>query len=234
MLENIMVKAKTADEAFIQWYKLLSSQNDCSKSRDGDVVGEAINAITVIEDPTRCIMTNDLRKMSLRYAFGEMLWYASANENIHNTIDKFTKVWEGLSDDGVTVNSNYGYCIKKKFGFDQYEYVKQILKNDKNSRQAVIHIKDARNTIENPTKDLNCTVCLQFLIRDEKLYLTSYMRSNDLWLGFPYDVFNFTALQILLSMELEVGLGAYTHIDGSLHLYKRDFDKVNEREGKNV
>lgn len=48
------------------------------------------------------------------------------------------------------------------------------------------------------------------------------MRSCDLWYGFPYDVFNFCNLQVLLSMELGVELGTYTHICGSLHLYERD------------
>ena len=141
-------------------------------------------------------------------------------------IQKYTKAWDRMSDDGNTVNSNYGFLIKDAYGFDQYEYCKNILKKDINSRQAIIHIKMPRNTIENPTNDLNCTVCLQFLVRDEKLYCTTYMRSNDLWLGFPYDVFQFTCIQIRMAMELGVDIGAYTHVAGSLHLYARDFEKA--------
>ena len=48
------------------------------------------------------------------------------------------------------------------------------------------------------------------------------MRSNDIWTGFPYDVFSFTAMQIILAFQLGVGIGEYTHIAGSLHLYERD------------
>ena len=55
--------------------------------------------------------------------------------------------------------------------------------------------------------------------------MTTYMRSNDLWMGFPYDVFQFTCLQTLLAMELDVELGTYTHVAGSLHLYERDYAK---------
>ena len=58
--------------------------------------------------------------------------------------------------------------------------------------------------------------------------MTTYMRSNDLWMGFPYDVFQFTNMQVLMSMELGVELGTYTHISGSLHLYKRNLVKVDE------
>ena len=48
------------------------------------------------------------------------------------------------------------------------------------------------------------------------------MRSNDIWTGFPYDVFSFTAFQTMLAFKLNVGIGEYTHIAGSLHLYERD------------
>lgn len=218
MLANEFFCAKTADEAFLHWYDILSSMNDLSASRDGDVVGEIINAITVIEDPTRCIMKNDIRNMPMRYAIGEMLWYISGNNNLKE-IQKYTKAWDRMSDDGEKVNSNYGYCIQHKFGFNQWEYIKEKLSNDSQTRQAIIHIKEPSNK---ESKDVNCTVCLQFMIRDNKLYLTTYMRSNDIWMGFPYDVFQFTAMQILLSMQLGVELGTYTHIAGSLHLYARD------------
>ena len=215
---NMNTVADTLDEAFENWYTLLTTDMNAETSRDGNVVGEVINAITVINDPTRCIMKSDIRKLPMRYCIGEMLWYLSGNKDLKE-IQKYTKNWDRMSDDGVTVNSNYGHCIKYKFGFDQWEYVKEMLLHNPETRQAVIHIKTADNT---PSKDVNCTVCLQFFIRNNKLYLTTYMRSNDLWIGFPYDVFQFTAMQILMSMELGIELGSYTHIAGSLHLYERN------------
>lgn len=215
---NESVNVNTLDEAFEHWYNLLTSNTDAVESRDGNVVGEVINAITVINDPTRCIMKSDIRKLPMRYCIGELLWYLSGNKDLKE-IQKYTKNWDRMSDDGVTVNSNYGHCIQYKFGFNQWEYVKNMLLENPNTRQAVIHIKTADNT---SSKDVNCTICLQFFIRDNKLYLTVYMRSNDLWIGFPYDVFQFTAMQILMSMQLGIELGSYTHMAGSLHLYERN------------
>lgn len=231
MLANITVTKETIDEAWLSWYNLFKENQINIKSRDGDVIAECINAITVIENPTKNVMTNDVRKLSMRYAIGEMLWYMSGNPSL-KAIQHYTKSWDRMSDDGETVNSNYGYIIQNKFDFDQYEYCKKLLIKDKNSRQAIIHIKVPVNTIENPTNDLNCTVCLQFLVRENKLYCTTYMRSNDLWLGFPYDVFQFTCLQVRMAMELGLDIGTYTHIAGSLHLYARDFEKAikNEKE----
>lgn len=225
MLFNYYMSCENITQAWDRWYNVLSTMRDNENSRDGEICGEVINAITEIKDPTKNILTSDIRKLSMRYAVGELLWYLSGNNSLE-AIQKYTKNWDRMSDDGKTVNSNYGYCIKNKFDFDQWEYVKNLLKKDPNTRQAVIHIKTADNK---ESKDVNCTVCLQFLIRCDKLYLTVYMRSNDIWLGFPYDVFQFTCMQILLSMELGVGLGTYTHVAGSLHLYKRDLIAKGEQ-----
>ena len=205
-------------DAWETWYKLLSEMDKTDDSRDGEVCGEIINAITIITDPTKNILKSNIRNMPMRYAVGELLWYLSGSNRL-DAIKKYSKAWESLSDDGETVNSAYGYRIFEQFGFDQWEYVKDLLKKDPNTRRAVIHIKDASNK---PTKDTPCTVSLQFLLRNGQLNLTTYMRSNDIWLGFPYDVFSFTCLQIIMAFELGVEIGEYTHIAGSLHLYTRN------------
>ena len=214
---NENVVAKNADEAFNHWYEKLTTCMEKEESRDGEVVGEIINATTVILDPTRNIC-DSIRKMNMRYAIGEMIWYMSGNNEL-KAIQNITNAWDRMSDDGETVNSNYGWCIESKYGFNQWQYVYDMLKENPNSRQAVIHIKTAD---ENKSKDVNCTICLQFFVREGALFLTTYMRSNDLWMGFPYDIFQFTNMQILMAMQLGLKVGTYTHIAGSLHLYERN------------
>lgn len=239
---NVSVECKTIDEAWEFWYDRISElakNGSTDTSRDGAVVGEIINAITTIEDPTRCILRSPIRKLPMRYCIGELLWYLSGNPSL-SAIQLYTNAWDRMSDDGETVNSNYGHRIQNAVDevdgklFDQMKMVEHLLSVDPNSRQAVIHIKQARDVLVNPTKDLNCTVCLQFFIREDKLYMTTYMRSNDLWMGFPNDVFQFTCMQIYLAMRLNVGLGSYTHVAGSLHMYERDYQKSleNIEEGK--
>lgn len=231
ILYNIATQHKTLDEAWSFWFDLIQShippetgkKRTPMKSRDGNVVGEVINATTVISDPTRCIMRNEIRKLPMRYLIGEMLWYRAA-QNTLDGIQNYTPAWDRMSDDGVHVNSNYGWCIHEKFGFDQWNYIKELLKKDPATRQAIVHIKTAEDSLSNPTKDMNCTLTLQFFIRDRALHLTVNMRSNDLWMGFPNDIFQFTAMQIQLAMELGVGIGIYTHNAGSLHLYERDYE----------
>lgn len=214
--------AKTVDEVWIQAFDLLAAQAKegySADSRDGSVVGEVCDAVFCVEDPTRNIVSNPIRKMPMRYAVGELAWYLSGSNKVKD-ISRFAKKWADISDDGETNNSAYGWRIFDKFGFDQWQYVKELLWKDPSSRQAVIHIKDADNR---PTKDVPCTVYLQFFIRNGKLNLSVHMRSNDIWMGVPYDMFSFCFLQMLMAMELGVEIGQYTHYAGSLHIYARDY-----------
>ena len=82
MLYNTMMQTDNIDEAWLYWYNLLLGEKSIMPSRDGDVVGEVINAITVITDPTKNIMKNNVRNLSMKYAIGEMLWYLSGNKNM--------------------------------------------------------------------------------------------------------------------------------------------------------
>ena len=221
-------EASNIDEAWEHWFGLITKEAGSAESRDGAVVGEVLNAVTTIVDPTRCILKSKIRKLPMRYAVGELLWYMSGNPAL-DAIRLYTGAWDRMSDNGVTVNSNYGDRIQKatceysRETFNQLKMVEDILRKDPSSRQAVIHIKQARNLLKYPSKDVNCTVCLQFFVRENKLYMTTYMRSNDLWMGFPNDIFQFTAIQVYLAMRLGYNLGSYTHIAGSLHLYDRDY-----------
>ena len=215
-------EGKTVNDVWDQAYTALVKQAEkgwSSDSRDGEVVGEICDAVFCVEDPTRNIVISPIRKMPMRYAVGELAWYLSGSNRVSD-ISRFAKKWVDISDDGETNNSAYGYRIFTKFGFDQWNHVKNMLQKDPNSRQAVIHIKDADNK---PTKDTPCTVYLQFLLRDGKLNLSVHMRSNDIWMGVPYDMFSFCFLQMKMAMELGVEIGEYHHYAGSLHMYARDY-----------
>ena len=217
-----LFSGKTVNEVWEQAFselKLQAATGSSDTSRDGTVVGEILDAVFCVEDPTRNIVSSPVRKMPMRYAVGELAWYLSGSNRVQD-ISQFSKKWIEISDDGMTNNSAYGYRIGTKFGFDQWNYVKQLLQKDPNSRQAVIHIKDAD---DKPTKDTPCTVYLQFLLRENRLNLSVHMRSNDIWMGVPYDMFSFCFLQMLMAMELGVEIGCYTHYAGSLHLYQRDY-----------
>ena len=112
---------------------------------------------------------------------------------------------------------------------DQLPYIIQTLKDDPYTRQAVLNIWR-----ENPRKsnDVPCTLSLQFVIRNDTLNCLATMRSSDAWLGWVYDVFNFSmiSLYVLLQLKsqhnLKYKLGSLFLTAGSQHLYKEQWDKA--------
>lgn len=101
------------------------------------------------------------------------------------------------------------------------------LQDDPDTRQAVLTVFDSNKDFRH-TPDVPCTVVLQFTVRDDKLNLHVVMRSNDVWWGLPYDVLQFTQLQLTVANLLNFGYGTYFHTAHSLHVYARDFDAVED------
>ena len=201
----------------------------CKKLINAPVVGntkELNNYKFILDNPHNSIITLNAKKLSKKYLLAELLWYINERNDVH-FIGQFASLWNNISDDGVTSNSAYGYILGRKYGFSQIQQIIELLKKDPNTRRAVLNISDPSiNRIE--TKDMQCTVCLQFLLRDNKLHCTTYMRSNDIWFGLPYDVVYFTFLQKYIACQLQVGLGTYTHFVGSIHMYLRDEENVKK------
>jgi thymidylate synthase len=116
----------------------------------------------------------------------------------------------------------------------QYDAVIDKLKNDSDSRQAVVTIWNPEYDNQPSKRDYPCTVLHQFRIRNNKLNMSVYMRSNDVWLGAAYDFFQFTQVQIALASVLGIEPGKYAHHVGSLHIYEQhygvaeDLEKTNE------
>ena len=116
---------------------------------------------------------------------------------------------------------------------DQYGPAVERLKNDPDSRQAVVTIWDPKLDLLPNKKDYPCTILHQFRIRDNKLNMSVYMRSNDVWLGAAYDFFQFTRVQIAMASVLGIKPGKYTHHVGSLHIYEQHYDMAENLKHTN-
>lgn len=202
----------------------------------GMKIRENLFASFVITNPRDRLLYVPERNFPLDYVMAEILWYISGN-NKTAWIENYSKFWSQISDDGVTANSAYGARIFKQHsyqspfdcngstfpdGWSQWEYVKDELTRDPDSRRAVIHIRQPQDSYL-AQKDVPCTLNLQFFIRDQKLHLVVQMRSNDLILGTALDVPAFTFMQEMMANELGLELGYYYHTSNSLHVYERHY-----------
>ena len=100
----------------------------------------------------------------------------------------------------------------------QYDYVIDKLNNIKDTRHAAISIYDAKEN-EEYHNDTPCTYAVQFTILDDKLNMSVYMRSNDLWYGFCNDQYCFSMLQKMVAEDVNKELGWYYHHAHNMHIY---------------
>lgn len=184
---------------------------------------EIENARFSVKNPTLIDISFPMRNISKAYSDAEMKWYWSA-DNSCKTIGEHAKLWLRISDDGETSNSAYGYILFKKYGFDQLQQIVELLKKDPESRRAVLNISDPSIDRIN-TKDMQCTIAIQFLIRNNELHETVYMRSNDVYYGLPYDYIFFVSIGKYVASKLNIPFTLYTHNATSLHMYTKDFSK---------
>ena len=198
-------------------------------------IKELINTTIVVKNPRKRILTFEERKLSLRYLAGEVAFYLSGSRDL-KFISHYSKFWNRVSDDGKVVNSCYGYKLFKVLtkGLSQFEYAKQQLLEDPNTRRAVMVIYTGDNAILN-SKDNPCTMYVQFFIRNWHLYCITNIRSNDIWYGVSYDIPFFTIIQELMLNHLKkadydlfgsLELGSFILNSGSLHLYEKDFKQA--------
>lgn len=216
-----VIKGKFIDDVYKKLIeKLLKSPTIENNTR------EIENCVLHVTQPRLYYFSFPYREISTKYADAELKWYWSA-DNRCDTIGQYAKMWLRLTDDGVTNNSAYGYILFKKYGFNQLEQIIELLKKDRNSRRAVLNISDP--TIDRiNTKDMQCTIAIQFVVRGNKINTTVYMRSNDVYFGLPYDYIFFMSLATYIAARLGLRVGTYTHVATSMHMYERDVSKFIE------
>lgn len=191
----------------------------------GEKVGDTLelrNVSVTIHNTEDNIVS--IRDISPEYLLAEMAWYFSGR-NDAEFIGKYASMWNRITDDGTTSNSAYGYILMAKYGFDQIEKAIELLEKEPNSRRAFLNINCANPDVID-TKDEPCTIGIQFMVRHGKLDCTAYMRSNDIWFGFPYDAAFFMELQKYVASRLEIPTGTYTHAVTSLHVYDKQVFKI--------
>lgn len=192
-----------------------------------------------LNDPRDRIVTLPARNLKYRYLLAELIWYMSGDPQ-SETIARYAPFWRQIADDNGTVNSNYGYRLlgyapTTLIPYNQWTNVKNILLADRDSRQAMMHI-NLPYDYTRASKDVPCTLNLQWFIRENKLILIVTMRSNDVMLGFCNDVFQFTMLQEMMLCELQqshydflsLTLGEYIHESHSMHLYEPHYEMAAE------
>ncbi len=217
--------------AYVDLCRQIRDESEFISAPRGMKIKEKLGVQFRIKNPRDRLPYIEARNFSLSYFVAETLWYMSGEDSTE-WISHYAPFWKEISDDGKTANSAYGARIFRRHDrignnqIVQWDYVKEELRKDPDSRRAVIHIRTPDDSVH-ASKDVPCTLALQFFIRESKLHLHVNMRSSDIILGIAYDIPAFTTMQEVLANELGVELGEYVHTSNSLHCYERDFQMLD-------
>lgn len=225
-----MIEGRTFAEVYKKVIQKTINEGIEVKPRN-QLTKELVQETIKIEMPAHNMAYIKDRKWNLLHAIVESLYIFSPVNDARVT-SIFNKNMKNFSDNGITLYGDYGSRIATKIPL-----LINKLKDDNDTRQAVLTIYNS-DDIDTASKDIPCTVMLQFTIRNSKLNMHVYMRSNDLIWGMPYDVFMFTNMQMVIANEIGITCGSYYHTATSMHIYydrdkelvenmlKQDFESV--------
>ena len=186
---------------------------------------EILHVAISISDPKQRWVMSRRPALNPAFALAEVVWIMNGRRDL-----AFLNFWNTKYQDfvgpGPELHGAYGYRLRRHLGRDQLERAYQVLDHNSDTRQVVLQIWDSRIDMPKPdgtpvSKDVPCNVISMLKVRDGKLEWSQIIRSNDLFLGLPHNLVQFTSLQEIVAGWLNIECGTYNQISDSMHIYER-------------
>jgi len=222
---TLVLTADSASELFTQACHAVLAAGQPAMPRGLPTI-EVLGASLTLTNPRRRLVdVPPARVINPAFAAAEAAWILAGSDD--PWIYLYNERLADFADDGRLMGA-YGPRLRRWHGrVDQLAQVRQQLAEDPGTRRAVIQLFDPEAD-SGEYKDVPCTLGYRFFLRDGLLHMHTTMRSQDLWLGFCYDIFTATIVQELLASWTGAGLGHYWLCVDSLHLYDRDLPKARQ------
>lgn len=129
----------------------------------------------------------------------------------------------------------YDYTYGSRiFGYQEMQdqindYIIPLLTENPSSRRATVITVDPNKDLDLKNRNAPGLISLHFKVAEGKLVLTSVIRSNDYFIGWPANVYQLAALQQYVAKQLGLQQGALTTYSISAHVfaeYKEDIEEV--------
>jgi len=169
------------------------------------------------------------------YIDKEIDWYKSQSLNINDIYGVGSMppaAWQYAANADGMINSNYGYLIWSNDNGNQYENCLQELKDNPESRRALMiyqrpEMWDQYDLLG--MSDFVCTNSVAYYIRNGKLDCSVSMRSNDVIYGYKNDYAWQQYVLCELANDLGVDTGKMIWQVQNLHVYEKHFDLIQPK-----
>lgn len=173
------------------------------------------------------------KKVHFKSVVAELIWLLSGSTNVKWLNENGVTIWDEWCNEDGELGAVYGHQWRNfggepfgvySEGVDQITEVIEEIKRNPNSRRLLV---TAWNPMETGYAALPpCHVMFQFGVVDSKLNCMFTMRSNDVFLGLPFNIASYALLTHMVAQQcdLEIGELVYSGID--VHLYKNHIDQA--------
>jgi len=162
----------------------------------------------------------------------EMLWLLRGDTNIRYLNDYGVHIWDPWADENGNLGPVYGKQWVDWAGangqtFNQIEQLIESIRSNPDSRR---HIVNAWNVADVPDMALPpCHMFFQFYVGDGRLSCQLYVRSNDLFLGAPFNIAEYALLLHLVAQQTDLSPGELVYTIGDAHIYLNHLDQIEEQ-----
>lgn len=222
-----LFEADTANEL---WTKVVETLRhdvgvQVQPSRAGDT-REILHAALTLRHPRERWVTARRPAMNPAFAIAEVFWILGGRCDA-KFLNYFNRSLTRHAGAALCLHGAYGYRLRRHFRVDQLERAYETLRANPASRQVVLQIWDVAADLPQSDgqprdSDIPCNTQSILKVRDGKLEWLQVMRSNDVFLGLPHNLIQFTMLQEVMAGWLGIEPGQYHHISDSLHVYDLD------------
>jgi len=227
-----MNEYNTFEEAFIGLnQELIEKYQYNIESRIGTTL-EICPILYKINDVSTYKFDNEkIGRLDYEYCDTYYNWMISGNTEIKELAEKYpntSRFLEKPKSNLLPENFNTFYGPRINY---QLENIINELKNNKNTRRAVISILDKEDTnllALDETLEFPCTDSATFYIRNNKLNVHVHMRSQNVGQVIKLDMYLWGRFTTELANKLGYAPGSFTSSIVSAHLFTRDLDYLKE------
>ena len=127
----------------------------------------------------------------------------------------------------------YGQRLRDHDGVDQIQEIISMIAKTPHSRRGVASTWNVE--LDHNSDNPPCLDLFQVSVQNGKLFMTVYIRSNDMFLAWPENAFGILALQDLIvkevndkNQELNLRKGPIITISSSAHIYERNWEEAKK------
>ncbi len=182
------------------------------------------------------------KRLHTKSIIHELLWFLKGDTNIRYLNDNGVSIWNEWATEKGELGPVYGAQWRNWQGiegesYDQVSALIEGIKNNPDSRRHIIsgwNVADLPDETKSPQENASngkmalppCHLLYQWYVAAGKLSGSLYIRSNDLFLGNPYNTCSLAIFTHMIAQQCDLDVGEIIISIGDCHLYSNHVEQA--------